>query len=99
MREKHVSFSEVLHERRDYSDIKKRLKSNGLDSLEGEELDIAKKLIDSYSEYEIYIVPAGELESWFDCPGKNGISSMVSQIQNEENRFDGLTSFLWDVID
>lgn len=99
LREKHVSFSEVLHERRDYSDIKKRLKSNGLDFLEGEELDIAKKLIDSYSEYGIYIVPAGELESWFDCPGKNGISSMVSQIQNEENRFDGLTSFLWDVID
>ena len=98
LREQHVAFARKMHSLGDYREKKKKMKTQGVAALEGGLLDDAKRLIESYAEYGVHIVPAGELESWFSAPGKNGISLMVSQIQDETMDFAELTSFMEKVI-
>ena len=99
LREDHAAFSSELHCYNEYERLKKEIKAKGLDALEGDIRNRADELIRGYAGQGIYIVPAGELESWFDNPGKNGISSMVSQIQEEASGLEGLAAFLREVIE
>ena len=98
LREQHVAFARKMHSLGDYREKKKKMKTQGVVALEGDLFDDAKCLIESYAKYGVHIVPAGELESWFSAPGKNGISLMVSQIQDEMMDFAELTSFMEKVI-
>lgn len=93
LRENHVAFSSELHRYNEYERLKKEIKARGLDALEGDVRNRAGELMRGYASQGIYIVQAGELESWFDNPGKNGISSMVSQIQEEASGLEGLAAF------
>lgn len=98
LRERHVAFARKVHALNDYQELKKMLKTEGIVALKNDLYDSAKELINSYEQHGIFIVPNGELESWFSSPGKNGISSMVSQILDDVNDFSELTSFLKRVI-
>lgn len=99
LRERHVAFANKMHSLNDYQKLKKRMKAEGISVLEGELLDSARQLIESYGRHGVHIVPVGELESWFSIPGKNGIASMVSQVQDDERDFAELTSFMKRVLE
>lgn len=99
LRENHAAFSSEFHQCDGYEKLKKELKASGLDALKGDFRKRANELIEAYANHGVYIVPAGELESWFVNPGKNGISSMVSQIQDETNDFEELAAFMRRVVE
>lgn len=93
--QRHSDFAQMVNAKSNAPDVKKHLKEKGLSALPDEERTQAEMLIADYASYSIFVVPAGELESWFSdtgAIGKNRINGMISMSSRME--IPGLSKFL-----